>query len=185
MNSASVGACLFRQLDVELGWLQQLTLDSLRECGESTGTAGVAIRPLNQTLVAVSVECQVDDSRFSAAWHRQQKTWPTRLSSQLTNPIHLVAYERDEFELVRTYARGKAVGGERVEYDACDVPDTDEGFAAMKAEWPFSRLAKIVGCTRKDLERMHRKVPLFVPCEGPLSNLSIWMALQSDHRRSA
>jgi hypothetical protein len=177
LRTVSHGGYLFRQAEVSGAFVQALARDALITAQESVETSLVSLKLVGTTLVAVSFESKAFEHHFDAVWFSLHHAFAIRLSQHLTSPVHVYALDSDNFELVRTYASGKAVGGERVTYDHIDAPDDDAAFEAMQDEWPLSRLARILGIRRRNIEKLHRLLPTHLALHTPPAFESLWHLL--------
>src|SRR5262249_2169583 len=104
-------------------------------------------------IVVVSYRGPFSDEGDPGRWYLTHHALARLLSCELTSAVHAYALDPDELEEVTSYANGRRVGGERLEYAHVDVPDDDNDFLEIEKEnWPLGHLARILGVERDLLE---------------------------------
>lgn len=95
-----------------------------------------------------------------ARWFSEHPTLARLLSCQVEGAVQSYALEPDRFEEVFTWAAGRRVGGERLEYAtvelSAEAEADDQAFARLQQAWPLGHLAYVFGLPRAGLLELTR-----------------------------
>lgn len=120
-------------------------------------------------VVHLTLEAPALGGAAGARWFSQHPALARLLSGVTDAAVQSWACDPEAFEEVFTWARGRRVGGERLEYSTVDLPpdaETDDAaFERLRRTWPLGHLAHVFGLPREDLLALTRARGLLLPLE--------------------
>ena len=160
MASTSHGGYLFRLEDLTMARLLALAKEALQLEQESSADCSVRLCLVHPgKIVGVCYEAPFTRQADPGRWYLTHHALARLLSRELSSAVHVYVLDPDELEEVTSYAKGRRVGGERLEYADIELPEEDDGGAAFELEkesWPVGHLARILGVERELLEGIPR-----------------------------
>ncbi len=142
--------------------LRALAQQALAEDGAPLDTVlSLSVYP-RRKIVRLALDSALTAGRQGAHWYSTHHALARGLSRTLGITVHSYVYDPQEYEEVMAFGAGQNVGGERLLYDAVELPECldgefdDEAFARMQAHWPLGHLAWVYGVERELLLQLHR-----------------------------
>ena len=126
MASTSHGGYLFRLESLTAARLLTLAREALRLEEESSADCSVRLSLMHPgKLVGVSYRAPFTGEEDSGRWYLTHHSLARLLSRELSSAVHVYALDPDELEEVTSYAKGRRVGGERLEYAHIELSEDD------------------------------------------------------------
>ena len=186
MASTSHGGYLFRLESLSVARLVVLVREALRLEQEACADCSVRLSLMHPgRIVGVSYRAPFTGQEDPGRWYLTHHALARVLSRELSSAVHVYALDPDELEEVTSYAKGRRVGGERLEYAQVELPEDGDGDALEldKESWPIGHLARILGVERETLESIPRMQSVVLSLdEGASASLS-WEVLLPPYSR--
>jgi hypothetical protein len=176
MASTSHGGYLFRLESLTAARLLTLAREALRLEEESSADCSVRLSLMHPgKLVGVSYRAPFTGQEDSGRWYLTHHSLARLLSRELSSAVHVYALDPDELEEVTSYAKGRRVGGERLEYAHIELSEDD--LELEKESWPLGHLARILGVERDLLESIPRMRSVVLSLDEGVLVTSSWEVL--------
>lgn len=185
MASTAHGGYLFRLETLSASRLVTLAKEALELEREEVQGCSIVVSLVHPArILRLAYRARFTEAGSGAQWYLTHHAFARLLSSELSSPVHVYALDPEQLEEVTSYGNGRRVGGERMEYDQLELPETEDGtvtdaaFDREKQRWPLGHLGRILGVERRLLETIPElpKLPLSLDAAVPAS---AWDALLS------
>jgi hypothetical protein len=184
MASPAHGGYLFRLERLSASRLVALAKDALELEREEIQGCSILVSLVHPArILRLAYRAPFTEVGNGAQWYLTHHAFARLLSSELSSPVHVYALDPEQLEEVTSYGNGRRVGGERLEYDQLELPETDGtltdfAFDREKQRWPLGHLGRILGVERRLLETIPElpRLPLSLDEAVPAS---AWDALFS------
>jgi hypothetical protein len=139
--------------------LPTLARQALSQAGRDFVGAVLRVSPATRSnLVRLAFETL--RSAEAPRWFEGHRRLAQLLSAAQLTAVHAYLFMPADFEEVVSFAGGRGVGGERLDYARVEPTDEelldDALFARLQERWPLGRLAHVLGLGRKELLRLGR-----------------------------